>query len=157
MCHTETCSRCCAVSFCIFNDALLFCINLVFLKLNTPPALPACMQPLKQKNKKTLLSLYFSYKSTTDTHGNSQFSSPASLAGVRPFRGLHSQCRSLSAKHYAITNGLYRRQEAGAVGPLKAPPTPPPPPLPPLFFFPWIHLRPPMNSGFVTEQAHTHK
>lgn len=74
--------------------------------------------------KPPLSFFYFSNKSATDTHGNAEFltsslvSDPSGGAFTRP----------LSAKHYAIANGLCRRQEAGAAGPVKAQQQPPPPP-----------------------------
>lgn len=153
MLHCD-CSFCC----CIFNEALLFCINLEFLRLKTQAAPLRATACVLSDCEKATISFYFSNKSATDGHGNTEFlaEQPTSSLVADPSGGAFT--RSLSAKHYAITNGLYRRQEAGAAGPLKAQQQPPPT----LFFFfffffsPWIHLCPRMNSCFVTMQAHTH-
>lgn len=61
-----------------------------------------------------------------------------------PFRG-GAFSQSLPAKHYAIINGLYRRQEEGASGPLKAQQQQPP-------SFPESIC---VHACVVTVQAHT--
>lgn len=138
-------------SFCIFNDVLLFCIKTVFLKPNTPPALPACMQPFE---KTLLLSLYFSYKSTTDTHGNSQFSSwPPSLVSDPSGGCIHSAGPCLPSIMQSLMDSTEGRRQ-GLLDHWKHHQSQP---LLLLLFLPWIHLCPRMNSCFVTEQAHTHK
>lgn len=99
---------CCDCSFfcCIFNDALFFfffffCINLEFVKLKTPPA------PLHQTAR--VLS---DCEKATASWELCVFSTLPPRMVSDPSGGAFT--RSLSAKHYAITNGLYRRQEAGA-------------------------------------------
>lgn len=66
------------------------------------------------------------------------------LAGVQPLQG-GAFSQSLPAKHYAIINGLYRRQEEGASGPLKAQQQQPP-------SFPESIC---VHACVVTVQAHT--
>lgn len=146
----------CSFSCCIFNDALLFCNTLEFVKLKTQPAPlheTACV--LSDCEEATAFLMSFSLQihhwHTWEHWVSCSAEQPTSLLVSDPSGGAFT--RSLSAKHYAITNGLHRRQEAGAAGPLKAKQQPPPPPP----FFPWIHLCPCMNSCFVTMQAHTHK
>lgn len=104
----------CSFSCCIFNDALLFCINLESLKLKTQAA-PNSMQLLVfclTLKKPAHSFFYFSNKSATDTHGNAEFLTSSLV--FDPSGGAFT--RPLSAKHYAIANGLCRRQEAGGRG-----------------------------------------
>lgn len=124
----------CSFSCCIFNDALLFCINLEFLKPKTqlaPLHATACI--LSDCEKAYCFLFIFVINPPLTRMGTPSFllcRATYLLASVRPFRG-GAFTRSLSAKHYAIANGLYIRQEAGAAGPLKAQQQPPPPPFAP--------------------------
>lgn len=74
-------------------------------------SLPAC-SPLK-KRENPLLSLYFSYKSTSDTHGNSQFSSrPPSLVSDPSGGCIHSAGPCLPSIMQSLMDSTEgRRQE----------------------------------------------
>lgn len=136
----------CGFSCCIFNDSLLFCINLEFLKLKAQAPPPHTITTLHAtacvKQWKSYKPFIFLINTPLSHMGTQSFllcRATCLLAGVQPFRGC---IRSLSAKHYAIANGLYRRQEAGAAGPLKAQQQPPPP----FFEFIYVHAWTPVLS-----------
>lgn len=72
----------CSSSCCIFNDALLFCINLEFVKLTTHTnSLPLreAARVLSDCEKAAAFPFFFFFlpppnKSAADTHGNAEFS-----------------------------------------------------------------------------------
>lgn len=110
---------------------------------------PAC-SPLK-KRENPLLSLYFSYKSTSDTHGNSQFSSrPPSLVSDPSGGCIHSAGPCLPS----IMQSLMDSTEGRSCWTTESTTNPTSTSSSSLFS---PHLCPRMNSCFVTEQAHTHK
>lgn len=96
----------CSLSCCIFNDALLFCINLESVKAKTRPApLHEAARVLSNRERATVFLFtffsIFSNKSAADTHGNTE------CLALRPTSSLVSDpsggafTRFLSAKHYA--------------------------------------------------------
>lgn len=118
----------CSFSCCIFNDALLFCINLEFLKLKTQPALRHRLLVFCLIVKKPLLSL-FSNKSATDTHGNTEFltlQSNLPSCQCPTLQGVHSFSHCLPSIMQSLMDSTEGRGQ-GAAGPLKGQQLPLPP------------------------------
>lgn len=145
----------CSVCCCIFNDALLFCNNLEFVKLTTQPAPlheTACVMSDCEKSH-CFPFFHFSNKSATDTHGNIEFlalQSNPPPCWCATLQGVHSLGLCLPSIMQSLMDSTEGRRQ-GLLDHWKQNSNHLHPP-----FFPWIHLCPRMSSCFVAMQAHTH-